>query len=211
MPNTIINDFELNQIKEKLNISNEELNGFYKIYLSTIDYELRKELEEMAKTDQECRRNLRRNKDSLMHSVLEKKIVEIDSLNNIKIKEIFKKYKGYPYPLFTGNSEIKENVYDIYVYMDIIILHQCTEGVSYDREFYMNFLYNEMKKGKFDPVEYAICYDRIHLNKETEKFLFSDSKKKDKLSIVEKREINKMRRKHGIFSIEYQIMKNKNQ
>lgn len=211
LPSTIKNDNKLTEIKEKLKINNEEIEHLFKNYLSTIDYALRSELKEIEKVDQECRRNLRKNKDTLILPLLFKKITETDSINNIKIKEIFKKYKGYPYPKYSGNSMISENKYDTFVYMNTSILHQCSIGKPYERDFYLNFLYEELKKGKYDPVEYAICYDRIHLKKESETFLFSDSKNIEKLSNKEKKKINIERKKHGIFSLEYQMMKNSNQ
>ncbi len=207
LPSTIKDNKELSEIKEKLKLNDLEINKFFKIYLGTIDYILRSEVKEIEKADQECRRAMRKNKDISKNQYFFDKITETDSINNIKIKKIFEKYHGYPYPKYTGNSMIEENKYDIYVYMNTSILHQCSNGKTYERGFYLNFLYNELKKGKYDPVEYAICYDRINLNKESETFLFSDSKNKEKLSNEEKNKVNSIRKKHGIFSIEYQIMK----
>ena len=39
----------------------------------------------------------------------------------------------------TNKYFIVENKYDIHVYMNTSILHQCSEGKTYERGFYLNY------------------------------------------------------------------------
>lgn len=197
-------DSLLIKICKQKGLNSKEINKLHAEYVSKIDLNLRKQLIEMHNDDQNCRT---KEKNASL-------LFKTDSINRIKILEIFIKYGGYPFPKYTGIISIKEDVWEP-VDMGVLLYHQCEvkPQVYADdkievgiRGFLIDFLLGELKAGKFSPLEYALMVDRKeYLNEEKKYHVFTAIR--DKLSENQIKRININRKKIGLPSVEYERWK----
>jgi hypothetical protein len=201
---TINNDTLLNKVKIRANITDQELEFFYKEYDKTKDYALRDTIYQMVRKDQRCRGFKGDYKDSIAVKNYYKKMSSTDSINRIKLKMLVQKYNGLPYPKYTGYNDYEiDNSKN--VDLETLLLHQCTEHPEYERQFFLDLMINEVKKGRLQPFEYGLALDR----RSKKIYNLYDFKKTNLFEKDSLKKLNKALKQIGIPNVEYQEYKRK--
>lgn len=120
--------------------SKEELNGFKQIYLSGLNLELRHKIERMINEDQEASANM-----------AEDSVLFYRKKHKKELDDIFLKY-GYPNLKTIGSDNYFENSADL----SVLLIHQDVK----EKEFFLEIMLDNLKKGNCMPSEYATVYDR---------------------------------------------------
>lgn len=152
----------------------------YRNALSELSNQGNADKEEMAKTLKKCR--------------------EVDSLNQIQVKQIFEKY-GYP-----GNDLIGEkSAHNFW-----LLVQHCDTDPEF-QEKVLDAMEKEVKKKNADPSDYAYLRDRVCVNLDkpqvygTQMRVNADSTSFEPLPLIEPKKVNKRRKKMGMGKIERYI------
>lgn len=209
-PTDILNDSILNIISNELQITEIDLKNMNNYYLNQIDFNLRKELNDIWADDQICRENISKIdkvSSNVRYNELKKIVLSTDSINSIKLKKIFKKYNSFPCPKYSGVISIYDDKWDE-IYITEVLIHQSDLDSRYQRKYFLDFAYQELKKGRFNPVFYSMMNDRKYAyGNEMDYFMFVVTN--SKISNIKIKEINKKRRLVGLPTVEYEKWKHK--
>lgn len=181
-------DSLMNLAFKNAKISSFDIQRSTEIYRSKLNFKLRDSIQKMCKIDQDVRK-----KEFINH----KNVKQIDSLNQIKLEYIFKRY-GFPHEKLIGEFYIDSTDLNL----GFIFLHT-------EREFRMNFLLpkilEKVKEGLAYPENYTQSYDRYFEDTTGKQFYGSYNLKREKQNIefIDKKNLDSIRRSIGLPSLTY--------
>ena len=179
----------LNDQWKKSEFTEEQYDSLRKIYIGGIDFTRREKIFEMKIADQKYRSDLN---DSISKSLQD----SIDDDNGNILKKWFQS-GFYPNSRNVGNHTLDKRTAP-----DILTLLLHTKD-SIREAFFIPSVWEFIKKGKADPLEYGAMVDQLHLYNDKEQIYGTYNIKKlekSKYSLY-----NKKRKSIGLPSIEYEL------
>ena len=126
-----------------------DFENFHKEYLKKINYSLKDTIVEMFKRDQLYRKKGNNYNPSKFDS--------IDKINGSIFFSIIKKY-GYPRENIIGGMELNNSVKPSF--LSTILMHL---NYNFYNQNLKDLLFNELKKGKINPLDYATMLDKFYV------------------------------------------------
>lgn len=176
-------DSLMNETFKNVKFASDDILRSTKAYRSTLNFRLRDSIQVMCRMDQEVRQ-----KELIDYRNMSK----VDSLNQIKLENIFNKY-GFPHEKLIGEFYIDSTD----INLGAIFLHT-------EKKFRLNFLLpnilNFVKKGLAYPENYTQSYDR-YLEDSSGKQLYGSynlKRLKQTIEFIDKKNLDSIRRSVGL-------------
>ena len=176
----------IDTIEKVANLNKDKIDLLRQEYKNKINIKLRNELLSMYKDDQRVRTRY----------VNETELEIVDLKNRKKLENILDIY-GYPSTALIGSN----NSFEDFLSIDILFLHQNDNF----KEKYLPMLLDNVKKGKCNPRDYALIYDRKMWESIDKQYFGSYISDEKKISpeLLNPKKVDSLRKNIGLDNIFY--------